>query len=1068
MALDCKSVWAGAPTATSVRVVADTAPPTNGSLLVADNEAMTGAVTIGPVTATINGILAFTVTGLAPDTQYWYVVDAGGLNNSYKGTFRTHPGPVGEPLSYIFGAAGDAGLVGAGNDSYITNGVSNNPVFDTMRAQSAAEQWAWFSHLGDIHYRNHNINDPGLFRTAYDDVHNFNLGFNPDARQGKFLRGQAITYVWDDHDFGGNDSNRTVASNPAANLVYRECVPHYPLGSGGSTGIYQSWQVGRVLYVATDSRSFRDPNSDPQGPLKTLLGTAQKQWFENLLLTARDSGAEALVWQSSSRWIGGTDTFSSFEHERDELVQMFGDTGWLHRMLFMTADEHALSICSGPYNPYGRFPMFMFASMDSSYGTDSTAIYDVGQSQGRQRYGTMRVTDSGHTIALTGTGYINGALWKTYTKHVHVGGRHIALSYSGGDVSEPFEPTDDDQKVRNEVTASRVDGGEATYSKTSGPNNVNDPAVDPDGIGVYDEGVQLSVATDDQLPDQASWRVHLGTVDEDRYPSVRIDLARNPQLADEMTGLYLGDRVTVSQPPPWLAPDPIELIAEGGTETIGHPIDWDVVLNASPGTPWKVAQLAAPQTLSRGTYEIGLDGFTGQGGAAIARVAAPGQPPFSGAWALQITPDGVTASGGARGPMTDPGTVIPGENYTAACWAYSPAGWSDLRVVIDYYDAAGGFLSTPLGTGVSVPAGQWTLLLLTSTAPANASRLQVRPRHGGTPSAGAIWYVAKVTAREARATGYSAGPNRPNRCDTSACQLVNAVGAADTELVVHTVQTGIFDRAPWIISAGLADAGNLKPTQFPLDLRLGGETVRASAIKPLAYDSFTRAVAAGSWGTSDGGQAWALAGGTNSERSVDGSRGVVNLPSSPSTLRFQLVPTAVGDCDIRVRMSVDQVATGASIVPGVLLRYTGTGAYYRARIHFGVGGGTFVSVTRDTTQIGGSPALPYTYAANDEFELRVRLIGHRVLMRVWRVGTPEPPRWHHDVEITSNTIAAGQVGTTVSTFAGNTNVSPNVRFDRFEVISPQRITVARSINTVVKAQAAGTAISLAQPAPVPL
>lgn len=910
MALDCKSVWAGALTDTSVRVVADTAPPTNGSLLVADNEAMTGAVTIGPVTATINGILDFSVTGLDPDTQYWYVVDAGGLNVSYKGTFRTHPGAAGEPLSYIFGAAGDAGLVGAGNDSYITSAVSNNPVFDTMRLQCAAEGWAWFSHLGDLHYRNYNVNDPGLFRAAYDENHNFNLGFNPAARQGMFLRGQAITYVWDDHDFGGNDSNRTVASNPAANLAYRECVPHYPLGSGGSTGIYQSWQVGRVLYVATDSRSFRDPNSAPQTPSKTLLGTAQKAWFENLLTTARNDGAEALVWQSSSRWIGGTDTFSSFEHERAELVQMFGDTGWLNRMIFMTADEHALSVCSGPYNPYGRFPMFMFASMDSSYGTNSTAIYDVGQNQGRQQYGTMRVADNGHTISLTGTGYINGSVWKAYTKHVHVGGTLIALDYTAGDVSEPFEPTDDDQKVRNEITASRVDGGEYTYSKLEGPNNVNDPAEDPDGIGVYDEGVQLNVATDEQLPDMASWRVHLGTADEDRYPSVRIDLAKNPDLADAMTGLYLGDRITVATPPPWMAPDTINLIAEGGTETIGHPNDWDVVLNASPGSPWIVAQL-----------------------------------------------------------------------------------------------------------------------------PASAA---------------------------------SAGPNRPNRLDTARSQLVNAVGAADTELIVHTVQNGIFDRAPWIISAGLADAGNLKPTQFPFDLKLGGEVVRATAIKPLAYDSFTRTVAAGSWGTSDGGQAWTLVGGTTTERSVDGSRGLVNLPSAPSTLRFQLLPTAVGDCDIRTRLSVDQVATGASMVPGVLLRYNGTSAYYRARIHFGVSGGMFASVTRDTTQVGGTPTLPYTYAALDEFELRVRLIGHRILMRVWRVAAPEPHIWHHDQEITANTIAAGQVGCTASAFAGLTNVSPNIRFDRYEVITPQRVTVTRSINTVVKAQAAGTAVSLAQPATVAL
>ncbi|MCZ4612286.1 hypothetical protein O3S80_52820, partial [Streptomyces sp. Lzd4kr] len=683
----------------------------------------------------------------------------------------------------------------------------------------------------------------------------------------------------------------------------------------------------------------------------------------------------------------------------------------------------------------------------------------------RQQYGTMRVADNGHTLSLTGTGYINGQLWKSHAKHVHVGSRVIALDYSLAHISDPFEPTDDDQRTRNLITAKREDGGEYTYALEDGPKSVQDA---PDGAGEYEDSVTVNVASDEQLPDQAAWRARLGTIDEDRYPAITVDLRRNPDLADLLAGLNLGDRIVIENPPEELPPDTINQIVEGGTTRLSIE-RWQAELNASPGAPYTVAQLPAPQILSLGAFEGGgLDGFTGQGGATIAAVAAPGLPPFGGTWAVQITPDGVTASGGARGPMTDAGTVIAGEEYTAACWAYSPAGWSDLRAVIDYYDAGGGFLSTPLGSAVAVPAGQWTLLLLTSTAPASASRMQVRARHGGTPTVGDVWYAARITAREKRATGYSAGPNRPNRLDTSSSRLVTAVDADDTELLVHTVQTGIFDRVPWIISAGLDDAPNLKPTQFPFDLRLDGETVRATAAKPFGYDSFTRTVGAGSWGTSDGGQAWTLVGGADSERSVDGSRGLVNIPSSPSTLRFQLLPTAVGDCDIRVRLSADQVATGASMVPGVLLRYTGTGDYYRARVHFGTSGSMFTSVTRDTTQLGTAPSLPYTYAALDEFELRVRLVGQRVLIRVWRVGTPEPHVWHNDQEVTSGTIDAGQVGTTVSTFAGNTNVSPNIRFDRFEVITPQRFTVERSINTVTKAQTEGTPLSLAQPAPLAL
>jgi len=1059
MALSVKSIWAGALTATSVRVIADTAPATAGTLKVADNAAMTGPVSIGPVSPTAEGILAFTVTGLTPDTRYWYLVNDGADNPSYTGTFRTHPGPVGEPASYIFGAAGDAGLTGDGDESTITNAVSNGLVFPTMTAQSLAEDWAWFSHLGDLHYRNITTNDPTLFRAAYDDNFNYNLGFNPGARQGTFLRGQAITYIWDDHDFGGNNSDRTVASRPAAQQVYRECVPSYPLAD--AAGIYQAWQVGRVLYVATDSRSFRDPNSNPTTPTKTMLGTAQKTWMENLLTT---SSAEALVWQSSSRWVGGTDTWNDFSYERAEMIQMFGDTGWLDRMLFMTADMHSVSICTGPNNPYGRFPMFMFAGMDA--GAWSTGPeYDLGSIAGRRQYGTMRVQDNGHTIALTGTGYHDGAVLMQHTLYVDVGSPILALNYTARHISPPLEPTDDDQGLRNQITAQRQDGGEYTYPKTTGPLNINDPADDDDGVGIYDEGVTRNVATDAQLPDQASWAVHLGTVDESRYPTVHVDLAANPGLADQVSALNLGDRATIANPPAWLPPDQIDLIVEGGTETIGL-YDWDVELNASPGAPWTVAQLPSPQTLVRGSFETGLDGFTGEGGAAVARIASPGVPPSGGAWSVRITPDGVTATGGAVGTLTATSTVIPGEDYLVTMWAYSAAGMADVRPAVHWYNQAGTFLSSVGAAQPALPAGVWTLMSTVVTAPAGAERVRARARHGGTPAASAVWYADEIRVDEVRATGYSAGPNKPNRWDTSGALLVNAVTNSDTELVVHTQQNGIFARAQWINSAGLTA---VYPTHFPFDLRLGGEVVRATAIKPLAYDTFTRTVAAGSWGTGDGGQAWTLVGGvSSSERSVDGTRGLVTLTSSPSSLRFQTLPTSVGDSEIRARLSVTQVATGASIVPGVLMRYVDASNFYRGRIHFSTGGAMYVSATRDTTQLITETQLPYTYAANDEFEMRVRLVGHRILIRVWPVGKSEPERWHHDATVTTNTIAAGQVGTTASAFSGNTNASPVCRFDQFEVITPQRVTVQRSINTVVKAQTANAAVSLAQPAAVAL
>lgn len=286
------------------------------------------------------------------------------------------------------------------------------------------------------------------------------------------------------------------------------------------------------------------------------------------------------------------------------------------------------------------------------------------------------------------------------------------------------------------------------------------------------------------------------------------------------------------------------------------------------------------------------------------------------------------------------------------------------------------------------------------------------------------------------------------KVNTSGSQLAEGASATATTLTVQTTAG-----RPWTTDPG----------EMPISLDVDGEEVTASAIAYIA-DTFTRSVSGG-WGVSSEGQVWTAPGGSASERAVDGARGTVTLPSAISTVRFQHLAPGVGDCEVRVRMSSSQVATGASLVPGILLRYLNTSNYYRARVHFATGGALFVSSTRDTTQIETSAlAVPYTYTAGAEIEVRARIDGHRIRMRVWPAATPEPAVWHLDSTVPTNLIDTGAVGLTASGFAGNTNVSPILRFDNFEVVGLQQMTVQRSVTGVVKAHPAGAAVRLARPA----
>lgn len=163
----------------------------------------------------------------------------------------------------------------------------------------------------------------------------------------------------------------------------------------------------------------------------------------------------------------------------------------------------------------------------------------------------------------------------------------LTLNYAtDGHVAPPLEPIDDDQRVRNDRTVVRDSGSSARAVDTTSLLSTQAP---PNGVGVYDDSRTLSLAYDSQPADIAAWLLHMGTWDEARYPTVHINLAAAPSLIPAILALEIGDRIQIINPPAWLPPGPIDLIVEGYTETIGHPNDWDIVLNCAPAGPWNVA-----------------------------------------------------------------------------------------------------------------------------------------------------------------------------------------------------------------------------------------------------------------------------------------------------------------------------------------------------------------------------------------------------------------------------------------------------------------------------------------------
>ncbi|CAM3433703.1 hypothetical protein [Stackebrandtia soli] len=148
-------------------------------------------------------------------------------------------------------------------------------------------------------------------------------------------------------------------------------------------------------------------------------------------------------------------------------------------------------------------------------------------------------------------------------------------------ITPAIRPVVDDQTIRNDITVNRTNGGAARAVADDGPSGIAE-------VGRYDEQVTVSVAWDEQLPDIAGWRLHLGTAPGPRYPVVPVDLAARGDLIAAWCALRLGDRVTLAGLPGLPGLPPTSLIVTGYTETL-TPSHWDAVITGVPGGPWRVA-----------------------------------------------------------------------------------------------------------------------------------------------------------------------------------------------------------------------------------------------------------------------------------------------------------------------------------------------------------------------------------------------------------------------------------------------------------------------------------------------
>jgi alkaline phosphatase D len=145
--------------------------------------------------------------------------------------------------------------------------------------------------------------------------------------------------IWDDHDYGPNDSDRSFIHKAFALEAFRDFWGNPTSGLPGQEGITTAFTWGGIDFFLLDNRWFRNPN-DCQGCEATILGEAQREWLIEALVASRAPFKMVAV---GGQVLNPAPTSENFANrhaaEREWLLRRIEEEN-IQGVVFLTGDRH--------------------------------------------------------------------------------------------------------------------------------------------------------------------------------------------------------------------------------------------------------------------------------------------------------------------------------------------------------------------------------------------------------------------------------------------------------------------------------------------------------------------------------------------------------------------------------------------------------------------------------------------------------------------------------------------------------------------------------------------------------
>lgn len=199
--------------------------------------------------------------------------------------------------------------------------------------------------------------------------------------------------IWDDHDFGPNNSDRGFWNKEKTLEAFKLFWVNPSFGVNGNPGITTYFQWADVDFFLMDDRYFRAPN-DLADYEKPYLGDEQIKWLiDNLVNSRAPFKIVAIGGQVLNPVSGrGIETYEMFKKEKEKLLNLL-EKNKIEGVIFLSGDRHHSEVSKMEReNSYPLYDITVSSlTAGVSPGKNENNPYRIGQSIDQHNFAKITV-----------------------------------------------------------------------------------------------------------------------------------------------------------------------------------------------------------------------------------------------------------------------------------------------------------------------------------------------------------------------------------------------------------------------------------------------------------------------------------------------------------------------------------------------------------------------------------------------------------------------------------------------------------------------------------------------------